>query len=174
MKNFTYVLLSLTFLFMACEGDQGPPGLNGLSADEYAALSFEVSPVDFQYNPDNGLQEALIALPYNLLDSDVVLVYRLEDVVTVNGQATDAWSPLPQNFFLEDANIIQYVFNHTYADVELLIDGNFELSTLDSAYTQNQVFRIVILPADLLNLNIDVSQLDDVIEAYNITDFEAL
>ena len=174
MKKISFLLFALTVLLTSCEGDQGPAGLNGINADEYAAQSFEVSPVNFEYSNDTGLQEVNIALPYDLLDSDVVLVYRLDDVVTIDGQATDAWSPLPQNFFLNNTDIIQYVFNHTYADVQLFIDGNFDLSTLENAYTQNQVFRIVILPADNISLDLDTSNLNSIMETYNITNFEAL
>jgi len=174
MKKIAYLLFALTVLLTSCEGDQGPRGFDGIPADEYAAQSFEVSPVNFEYYSDTGLQEVNIALPYDLLDSDVVLVYRLDDVVTIDGQATDAWSPLPQNFFLNNTDIIQYVFNHTFTDVQLIIDGNFDLSTLSNTYTQNQVFRIVILPADNISLDLDTSNLNSIMEAYNITNFEAL
>ena len=178
MRKIASLLFALTFLLTSCTGDQGPPGFDGapgIPADEYAAQSFEVSPINFQYDNNTGLQEVIVALPYDLLDSDVVLVYRLDEVVTINGQDTDAWSPLPQNFFLNDTDIIQYVFNHTFFDVKLLIDGNFNLSNLDTGFTQNQVFRIVILPADpVSSLDIDFTNLDSVIEAFHITEFETL
>ncbi|WP_179353600.1 hypothetical protein [Winogradskyella vidalii] len=176
MRKLASLLFALTFLLTACEGDQGPPGFDGapgLNADEYAAVSFEVPPVNFQYYDDTGLQEALVALPYDIVDSDVVLVYRLDEVVTIDNQATDAWSPLPQNFFINDTDIIQYVFNHTFTDVKIIIDGNFDLSTVSSNFTQNQVFRIVILPADAINgVDIDTSNLNSVMETFNITEFE--
>lgn len=177
MKRIISFISVFALLLTACTGNTGPPGfdgfdgLNGLNADEYAALSFEAAPVNFEFFNDTGLQEAMVALPFDILDSDVVLVYRLDEVVTIDGQATDAWSPLPQNFFLSDGDIIQYVFNHTFADVKLLIDGNFDLSTLDTGFTQNQIFRIIILPADALN-NIDTSNIDNVMSAFNITEFE--
>ena len=84
MKKITSLLFALTFLLTSCTGDQGPPGFDGapgIPADEYAAQSFEVSPINFQYDNDTGLQEAIVALPYDILDSDVVLVYRLDEVV---------------------------------------------------------------------------------------------
>ncbi|TXD84177.1 collagen-like protein [Subsaximicrobium wynnwilliamsii] len=176
MKKILSLVAITALLFTACEGDQGPPGppgFNGINADEYAALSFETPPINFQYFNDSGLQEVEVSLPYDILDSDVVLVYRLDEVVTIDGQATDAWSPLPQNFFLNDNDVIQYVFNHTFADVKLLIDGNFDLSTLDADFTQNQIFRIVILPADAIN-GLDTSNIDNVMEAVNITEFKTL
>ncbi|MBO3117471.1 hypothetical protein J4050_11975 [Winogradskyella sp. DF17] len=173
MKKISYVIiLTLSAMFFTCEGPQGipgPPGFNGqdgLNADEYAALSFERT-VDFQYFNDTGLQETFVNLPFDILDSDVVLVYRLEAIVTIDGIPTEAWSALPQNFFLNGTDIIQYVFNHTFADVELLIDGNFDLSTLGSEFTQDQVFRFVILPADAIN-GIDVSDINTVLALDNV------
>ena len=178
MKRILSLFTLLALLLTACEGDpgpigpQGPPGFDGINADEYAAQSYEIN-IDFQYFSDTGLQEALINLPYDLLDSDVVLVYRLEAIVEIDGIPTEAWSALPQNFFLEDSNIIQYIFNHTFADVELLIDGNFDLSTLSSEFTQNQRFRIVILPADAIT-GLNLSNLDNVMETFNIDSFTSL
>ena len=173
MKNFIYSFLALTFiLFTACEGPQGPPGFDGrdgINADEYAALSFERT-INFEFFSDSGLHEAFVDLPFDILDSDVVLIYRLEDIVEIDGIPTEAWSPLPQNFFLNESEIIQYIFNHTFADVQLLIDGNFDLSTLENDFTQNQRFRFVILPADAIN-GIDISNLNEVIQAFEIESF---
>ncbi len=173
MKRIITFISVFALLLTACEGPQGPPGFDGrdgLNADEYAALSFEAN-VNFQFFDDTGLQEAFVNLPFDILDSDVVLVYRLDEIVTIDGIPTDAWSPLPQNFFLDNNDIIQYVFNHTFADVKLLIDGNFDLSTLDTGFTQNQIFRIIILPADAIN-GIDISNINDVMSAFNVTEFQ--
>ena len=176
MKQIPYLILVFASLFMiSCEGDPGPPGppgFNGINADEYAALSFERI-VDFQYFNDSGLQETFINLPFDILDSDVVLVYRLEAIVDIDGLPTKAWSPLPQNFFLGDTAIIQYIFNYTFADVQLIIDGNFDLFTLGTEFTQNQEFRIIILPADAIN-GLDTSNINNVIQTFNITEFQTL
>jgi hypothetical protein len=59
------------------------------------------------------------------------------------------------------------VFNHTFADVQLLIDGNFDLSTLGPDFTQDQVFRFVIVPADAIN-GVDVSSLDTLMSLDNL------
>jgi len=179
MKKILSFISVFALLLTACEGDPGPPGppgLNGLdgqdglNADEYAAQSFERT-IDFQLDSESGLLFANEVLPFDLLDSDVVLVYRLEEEVEIDGQLTEAWSALPQNFFLDGGDIIQYLFNHTFADVEFLIDGNFDLSTLGNEFTQDQRFRIVILPADPIN-GVDLSNLNEVMSAYNITEFQ--
>jgi len=168
MKNFTSLLLVFSLLFVSCEGDpglpgpQGPPGLDG---GIFVGESFDVT-VDFQFFPDTGLQEVIVPLPEDIFDSDAVLVYRLEKVVDINGVLADAWSPLPQNFFLEGNDIIQYIYNHTFADVELLIDGNFNLATLGPDFTLGQTFKIVIVPADWL-FGVDVSDINAVLSLGN-------
>jgi hypothetical protein len=175
MKRLLSFITVFTLFLTACEGPQGPPGFDGfdgLPADEFAARSFERT-VNFQFFNDTGLQEALVTLPTTIPDRDAVLVYRLEGTVNVNGQPTDSWSPLPQNFFLNNSDIIQYIFNHTFADVELLIDGNFDLSTLSNDFTQNQTFRIIVLPVENLS-GIDTSDLNTVLQTFNITEFETL
>ncbi|WP_179006631.1 hypothetical protein [Winogradskyella forsetii] len=173
MKKIAYLLFALTFILTACEGDPGPPGfdgLDGLPADDFAARSFERT-INFEYFSDTGLQESVVTLPTTILDRDAVLVYRLEGTVNVGGQPTDTWSPLPQNFFLEGSDIIQYIFNHTFADVELLIDGNFDLSTLESGFTQNQTFRIIVLPVENLN-SVNISDMNEVMQTFNIDSFQ--
>ena len=167
MKRTISIIALLFVLLTACEREAGPPGLNG--QDALRAESFDKI-VDFEYFDDSGLQKTFINLPFDLNDSEAVLIYRLEDVVNIGGSPTNAWSLLPQNFFLEDGNIIQYIFNHTFSDVELLIDGNFDLSTLDPGFTQNQRFRVVILPASLIN-GVDTSDLNTVMALGNIEVF---
>ena len=76
-----------------------------------------------------------------------------------NGGSADAWSALPQNFFLGNGDIIQYVFNHTFFDVELLIDGNFDLSLLGSDFTSDQVFRIAVVPSEFATDGISMETL---------------
>ena len=168
MKKLVSLLSVL--LVMSCVIEEGVDGRDGQDGqDALNAESFDTI-VDFEYFDDSGLQKTFINLPFDLNDSVAVLIYRLEDVVNIDDLPTNAWSLLPQNFFLEDGNIIQYIFNHTFSDVELLIDGNFDLSTLGSEFTQNQRFRVVILPASQIN-GVDTSDINTVMAIGNIEAF---
>ncbi len=161
MKKVFLLLSTLFFILSSCEGPQGPPGVDGINI---LGQTFERT-VNFQFNAQNGLQESLVSIPSNIevFESDAILVYRLEGVLPNN---VDMWSLIPQNFFLEDGKIIQYVYNHTFFDIQLQIDGNFNLSTLGSSFTNNQIFRFVIVPSDFGLVNgIDLQDYNAVMQA---------
>ncbi|MEZ4857778.1 MAG: collagen-like protein [Flavobacteriaceae bacterium] len=149
-------LMTLIVFLTACEGPQGPPGQDGINI---LGQVFEAT-VDFQYNPNRGLYEApLVIIPQSIevFESDVILVYRWEG--SENG--LDIWGQIPQNFFLNEGLIIQYVFNHTFVDVELLIDGNLIGDELGLEFTNDQTFRIAIVPAEFANANLSMEQLEN-------------
>ncbi len=164
MKNLFLLLAVTTTVFLtSCEGPQGPPGEDGINI---LGQVFEIT-TNFSFNPETGLQESLVQIPNDIevYESDVILVYRLEKVVNDgNGGTADAWAPLPQNFFFTNGDIIQYVFNHTFFDVELLIDGNFDLATLGTDFTSDQVFRIAIVPAEYATANLTMEELLEVMQ----------
>ena len=155
----------IPFLFIigiitsSCEGPSGPPGPPGLDGINILGHVFERT-VDFQYNAADNLYAApLIFIPQSIevFESDVILVYRYEG--TQNG--LDIWGQIPQNFFLNDGLIIQYVFNHTFVDVQILIDGNLVGDELGAEFTRNQTFRIAIVPAEFGALNPTMQDLEN-------------
>ena len=93
------------------------------------------------------------------------MVYILWD--TINGQ--DVWRLVPQTVIFDDGNDLVYNFDFTQDDVRFFLEGS-DLDNLDSVYTQNQVFRVVVVPADNVG-RINYSDIDTVIELYNIESF---
>lgn len=181
MKKLIALVTLVSLGFVACEGDQGPPGQDGLDGldglDGIQGQVFEVENVDFLYESDFNLHSAIITFSdftdFETLDSDAVLVYRFDGTVDFqNGDTANAWSLIPQSFFL-DSGIIQYTASHTLYDVEILIDGNFNLSGLDAGFTQNQIFRVVILPSEFAK-TINTSNLNTVMSALNIDTVQKL
>ena len=114
--------------------------------------------VDFTAN--NEFQQ-LVTIPSNVevFESDVILVYLLEDVVSDgNGGSLDVWSQLPQTFFVSQGTLV-YNFDYTFVDVRLFLDGNFDLNTLGSEFTNDQTFRIAVVPSEYGDARIPMDEL---------------
>ncbi len=144
MKKFIVLIISLALI--SCEGPQGPPGPPGFDGINILGNVFEAN---VTFSPGNGYS-SLIPFPnnYEVFESDVVMVYLLEEQVSDPSGPIDVWTPLPQSFFLNDGSQVVYNFNHTFLDVNLFLDGNVNLNSLGPGFTNNQIFRIAVLPAE--------------------------
>lgn len=174
MKKIFTLLFCSVFAFTSCSGDgqigpQGPQGPPGEAGINILGTTYEYD-VNFEYLPSNNLYSAFLDFD-QIEPSDGVLVYRLEVAQDIDGNDIDTWSLLPQVFFLEQGTI-QYVFTHSTVDVELIIDGNFDLSNLDNGFTQNQVFRVIVVPSDpagfASSTGVDISDMDAVLNTLNV------
>lgn len=128
------------------QGPQGTPGEDGLDGDVFLPSVYEITG-DFLAENDYSLY---FSFPDNaeVLESDIVLVYILwEQSESDNGEMLDVWRLLPQTIVLNEG-ILQYNFDHTIADVMIFLDGNIDFDTLLPAESQDQIFRIVVLPSD--------------------------
>lgn len=155
----------VALLLAGCEDSDDPAG----PGDEALGQVFEVDDVSFDYDSDLGFWSAAIDIPsrIDVYESDVVLAYRLVDSVS-DGTGGEAyvWEMLPNVYFLDADNIIQYVFNHTFFDVELIIDGNHDLRNLDSGFTDDQSFRFVVAPAAFVTQSgVDIADYEAVLKA---------
>jgi hypothetical protein len=162
MKKILSLVAITALLFTACEGDQGPPGPQGNNGNIIASSAFEIE-VDF--NAENNF-EYFEAYGFNVLPSDVTLVYILWE--TINGD--NIWRLTPQTVPFDDGDLV-YNFDFTRTDVRLFLDGTTNFNTLGAEWTQNQVFRVVVVPADNVD-GMDVSNLNAVMQANNIESFE--
>lgn len=158
MKKLASIILAVAALiFVSCDGEMGPPG-----EDAFIGTVFEIEG-DFTAGNDYTLYTEY---PSNLTvyDSDVVLVYILWDVV----DGLDIWRLLPQTVVL-DEGVIQYNFDYTVADVQAFMEFTVPEGSLRPAETENQVFRIAVLPADFAALkSVDVSDFNSIMKAPNI------
>ncbi|MBW6535268.1 MAG: hypothetical protein K0B11_09675 [Mariniphaga sp.] len=166
MKTTTGIILVFALAFLAsCEGEPGPPGrdgLDGLDGESFLGSVFEIEG-DFTSQNDYMLY---FQFPSNITvyDTDVVLVYILWDIAEdISGNPVDVWRLLPQTVVLRNENtgndeVLQYNFDYTFADVQVFLEGTIDFSTLLPAETDNQVFRIVVFPADFITQkSLDVS-----------------
>ncbi len=169
-KLKTLLGLAVLAIVIACEGPegpQGPPGFDGEDGVNILGQVVEVENISFDYLDGNlwtsnpiSFEEVGIT---EVFESDAVLVYRYDGEVELSdGSTASAWSQIPQNFFTAEGTL-QYVFAHTFVDFEIFIDGNYDLSNIDIDFTDNQLFRIVVVPAEF-------AQSAD----FNATDFNAV
>lgn len=158
MKKLMFLLIAA--FGVACEGPMGPEGLPGQDGSIIASKAFEIE-IDFTEANDYAHLE-----PYGFktLSSDVTLVYILWDVE--NGK--DIWRLLPQQIFLEEG-VMQYNFDYTDVDVNIFLNATFPRSLLGNQWTTNQVFRVVVVPADLVGRP-NYSDYEATMERFNLSD----
>ncbi|WP_242528073.1 collagen-like protein [Allomuricauda sp. CAU 1633] len=181
MNKFNSIISAFIVLFtVACEGPQGPPGFDGNDgfdgvdgADGIQGQVVEVEGVNFGYDGVDNLFSTLInfsdVTDFEVFEADAVLVYRWAGTVGLqDGSDADLWSQIPQNYFLPEGTI-QYVFEHTFVDVELFIDGNFDMSSLSTDFTDDQIFRIVFVPSVFADASkMDTSNIENVMATLGI------
>lgn len=164
MMNKATVLLSIVFL-VSCEISSGPIGPAGPQGPEGPAgpvgQAFEVQA---SFGESNDYSQ-IFSIPdeIEVFESDIVAVYLLWDVDSETGN--DVWQPLPVSVFFNDGQL-QYAFDHTVADVKLFLTGDTDLSTVGDEFTQDQIFRVAILPVDYVQgNNINMNNMDEVMGA---------
>ncbi|WP_066223264.1 hypothetical protein [Formosa haliotis] len=155
-------LFCLALVFTACEGDQGPPGPPGIDGE--VAPAFEIE-VDFNAANNYSVTQTY---GFNIVPSDVVLVYISWE--TDNG--TEIWRLVPQHQIF-DEGVLTYNYDFTDTDFMIFLDATFDLNLLGNEWTQNQLFRVVVVPADYIN-GVDTTNYDEVIKASNISSFDTL
>ena len=127
----------------------------------------EVFEVTASFSAANNFAR-LVTLNPPIYSSDMVLVYRLFDVV--GGQ--DVWRSLPQTVYLTQGEL-DYNFDFTRNDINIFLDSNFDLTTLSASWAQNQTFRIVVIPGYFSNKSnkvVDFNDYNSVVKAFNINE----
>lgn len=114
---------------------------------------------------------SLISFPHTIFPSDMVLAYRLDAVV--NG--TDVWKLMPQTFYFNDGTLdFRYDFDFTQYDINIFMEG-FDLATVSTNYRNNQVFRVVLIPAQFINKNaVNYQDYNAVIKTFKIDESKML
>lgn len=177
MKRITTLFSSFLILLIAsCVGPEGPPGppgfdgFDGNDGQDGVNILGTVLEIEGDFTFDNDYS-IFFEFPQTVevFESDIVLVYILWDQTEDNnGDPVDIWRLLPQTRIL-DQGLLQYNFDHTFLDVGIFLESDFDLSTLQPGDTDNQVFRIAILPADFgEGSKLNSSDLNAVMNSLNI------
>lgn len=159
-KLFTGLLL-ITFIFVqACEGPAGPPGEDGVN------IVGEALEVEVDFTAENDYQ-VIFDLDPPIFDSDVVIAFIEWEMV--NGSSM--WRQLPQVVYHEEG-LLQYNFDFTVEDFSLFLNPTFDPGLLEPQWTDNQYFRIVIVPADFVSDITEGTGYEEIIELLGISDEE--
>jgi len=156
-KIILLIAIATTFLFQGCTTKE----------EIHADLLAEVFEVRTSFTAANNYSR-LVTLNPPIYNSDMVLVYRLFDVL--NGQSL--WRQLPQAVYLPQGEL-DYNFDFTRNDINIFLESDFDLATLGAFWSQNQVFRVVIIPGYFSNKNkksVDFNDYNAVVKAFNIKD----
>ncbi|WP_074406306.1 MULTISPECIES: hypothetical protein [Aquimarina] len=138
MRKIFALLCLATFIFTSCSNDDD-------TDFDTIGQTFEIDNVDFI------APEYAVNIPFpsgiEVFEADVVLVYRLENVV----DGRDVWEPVPTPLIeLDNGGKLTYRFNFTLNDVDILLDTP-DINLIGTNFTDNQVFRIVIVPSTFAN-----------------------
>lgn len=164
----------LALFILGCEGPEGPPGppgfdgLDGLDGLDGVNILGQVLEIRGTFSAENDYS-IFYEFPQTVevFESDVVLVYLLWEQVDDpdGGDPIDVWRLLPQTRIL-DQGLLQYNYDHTFLDVNIFLESDFNLDILPSGDTDDQIFRIAIVPAEFGNeSSIDLTNLDSVMSA---------
>lgn len=130
--------------FSSCEGPEGPPGEPGLNPQ-----AFEIRNVNLSRIADNHYE---LTSTFNsevggdLYDDESVLIYRMTGTINSN---TPVWQLIPRTLYLDNGNELDYDYDFSKVDFVIYADGTYNLGSTPNLI-QNQTFRIVIIPSDLL------------------------
>jgi len=168
MKKILLPLFCFTFLLVSCVDDD----IDDVDFDTIGQ-TFEIDNVNFISN--NGFSASVnVVVPNNIdvFESDVPLVFILDPDATAANGGIEVFEPLPRSFFFADGGFAQYRFNFVFDDntgifdLDLILESD-DFSLLSNGFTQNQIFRIVIVPSAFAESN-DTNDLNTVLSKLNL------
>lgn len=171
MKKYLILSLSLlAVLLISCTNDDDN---NFVDTDtDTIGQTFEVGNIDFE-TTDGFQANVNVVVPNSIVvfNSDVPLVFVLDPILTAEN-GVDVFEPLPRTFFFNNGGFAQYRFNFIFDeqtgifDLDLILESD-DFDALGNDFTQNQVFRIVVVPAEFAQTH-STDNLDTVLSELNL------
>jgi len=174
MKRILSFIAVFALLLTSCTGPQGPPGfdgfdgfdgIDGVNGEDGGLIVASAFEIEVSFNPDNNF-EFIESYGFEVLPSDVTLVY----IEWENDDGEPIWRLLTQTEYFNDG-VLVYNYDFTQQNVRFFLDGTVDFNTLDDTYTQNQAFRVVVVPADNID-GLDTSNFDVIMGASAVESFE--
>jgi hypothetical protein len=164
-KLFTLFTFAFFIVLSSCEGPQGPPGPPGLNGQNGGIIVSNAFEIVIDFNEQNNY-EFIEPYGFEVFPTDVTLVFILWEEF----EGAEIWRLLPQNVEFPDGTLV-YNYDFTQSDVRFFLDGTTNFNALGNEWTQAQVFRVVVVPADNVGRQ-NLTDLDAIMELYGITEFE--
>lgn len=164
MKKFTLILALIGMITLQSCVTEEVVVADSIDNDTIGEV-FEYSNVDFHSGNNFNV---FLDYPHTIYASDMVLIYHLYEVNNGN----DVWRLMPHTYYLGGGDELDYNFDFTRYDANVFLAANFNLNTLGSSWSQNQVFRIVVIPANFGNKTaetLDINNYDEVVKHYKIS-----
>ncbi|MCM4161196.1 collagen-like protein [Antarcticibacterium flavum] len=177
-KIFTLLFMSV-FALTSCsnDGPQGPPGPPGPQGPPGpGGGDAEIGTVIDLVGTFNAANDYSLLLDFNeenieVFESDAVLVYmKTGEDGTADGAPVEVFRMLPQTYYI-NGEALQYNFDFTFFDVLIFLDGTVDLASLDTDYTNDRVFRVVIVPAEFAE-TMDTLNIDAVLKSLDIQEMD--
>lgn len=149
-KKLIPILFLFAVLIQACSGPEGAPGPAGPAGQDgvnVVGTTFDVTGVNFNAGNEYSASFTFPSNKIEVFESDAVLVYREWATQSDPSGPISVWRLLPQSVIMNNGTL-QYNFDHTFTEAFFYLDGSVNRATLPSSWTQNQVFRVVIIPSD--------------------------
>lgn len=163
MNKLTAILALVGLLvFQACMGPEGPQGIPGPQGEPGVNIVSEVFEVEVDFTEQENF-EAIFEFDPAIVESDVVLAY----IQWEGDNQTPIWRALPQTVFFQEG-VLMYNYDFSQFDFRLFLDGPLDYSALGAEWTQNKLFRIVIVPGEYAGSRIDWTNYDAVTELLGI------
>lgn len=169
-KLFTGLLLTAFIFLQACEGPAGPPGEDGIEGpagppgEDGVNIVGEAMEMEVDFTSENDYL-AIFDLDPPILESDVMIAFIEWEMV----DGTSVWRQLPQIFYHNEGDL-QYNFDFTTDDFSLFLETTFDPGLLGAEWTENQYFRVVIVPADFVGRISDDTGYNELIELIGINE----
>lgn len=176
MKKIFTLLFVSAFAFTSCSDDgamgpQGPPGEDGVDAK--TGMAIDLNPVDLTAENDYSLFFDFTGEGIEVNETDAILVYLKDgEDGEAGGEPVVVFRLLPQIYYVEDGQV-QYNYDFTFFDVNIFMEGTANFDNLDAAYTEDQVFRIVVVPAGFAQTTgVNVSDMKAVMNSLDLDESE--
>lgn len=148
------------FAFSGCSSDDTEG-----DGDTYP-VAFEIKNVNLGRVADNYYElsnDFRNELGTDLYDDETVLVYRLTGTINSN---TPVWQLIPRTVYLDNGEELDYDYDFSKIDFVISARGTYNLLNTPS-YINNQTFRVVVVPSNLLG-SVNKNNYLDVMSALNL------